>query len=79
MDRSPVDLVIPTKLRDLYQEADHARLVGVAARGRSDERALVARAGRVLVGVGHRLEAMARPRAGAAPWVPVGDPCLECG
>jgi len=79
MDRSRIELVIPMVRHDLQHEADRARLVAVAASARPDERVLVARAGRFLVGVGRRLEAMARPRAGVPPWAPVGDPCLECG
>jgi len=78
MDCSRVELMAPLIRRDLYREADCARLAATAASAHADERVLVARAGRFLVGAGRRLEALARPRAGAAPWVPVGDPCLEC-
>ena len=72
------EILVPTMRRDLHRTAERGRQVLAAARARPRERVVVARLGRLLVGAGGRLEAAAR-RPTAAPWVPVGDPCLECG
>ena len=72
------DALARLELEERRARAVQARLALAARRVDRRDWALAARLGRLLIGAGTRLEAVASRQPTGRAWAPVGDPCRGC-